>query len=165
MAEVERQETDNFDDSPAGLAKRWQFEIAAARKSVEDWHKAGEKVVKRFLDKRDDGDTSSRVNLFHSNTQTLLSMLYGKPPSCVVSRRFADADDDVARVAGEVLERHLNTDMEDDGDGYALALQYALQDRLLPGLGVVRVRYDACQGGRGRQRARACCACHPEEAH
>lgn len=144
MASEAAQDVEVFDDSPRGLHNRWQRELKAAGDAVKEWHDAGEKVIRRFLDKRDsDTGKMSRVNLFHANTTTLLAMLYGRPPQASVSRRFADASDDVARVAGEMLERHLNTDMESDGDGYNSALQYALQDRLLPGFGLVRVHYEA----------------------
>ena len=70
-------------------------------------------------------------------------MLYGRTPQVQVGRRFSDANDDIARVAAEMLERLLNTDIERDSDSYALALQYALNDRLLSGMGNVRIRYVA----------------------
>lgn len=133
-----------YDDSPAGLAQRWQVELAAARKEVERWHEVGEKIVSRYQDERGSEDEESRArwNLFTANVQTQQSLLYGKTPKVSVSRRFADAADDAARVAGEILERLLNADVEKDGDTYAEALGYALQDRLLPGFGLVRIRYE-----------------------
>lgn len=133
-----------FDNTPTGWAQRWRFEMDAARKNVEKWHQQGDKIVKRFLDERqgrNDGDT--RINLFTSNVQTLRSLLYGKTPSVDVSRRFADAQDDVARVAAEMLERLLNTSIESDEDTFAEAVEHSLDDRLLVGMGNVRVRYEA----------------------
>lgn len=132
------------DESPTAWAQHWLPEIAAAKASVEAWHASGDKIIKRFKDIREGEQTGeSRMNLFTANVQTQMSLLYGKTPEVSVGRRFADADDDVARVAGELLERLLNADIERDGDSYAEALGYALQDRLLPGLGQVRVRYVA----------------------
>ena len=70
-------------------------------------------------------------------------MMFGQTPSVQVDRRFQDTEDDVARVSTLILERILNTDIESEGsEGFSEALQYALDDRLLPGLGVCRVRYD-----------------------
>jgi len=134
----------NFSDDARGWAQRWQVELQAAREGVEKWHTQGKKIVRRYLDERDNeylGET--RWNLFTSNVQTQMATLYGQTPTVSVQRRWADANDDVARVAAELLERLLNSDIEKDSDTFAQALQYALEDRLLPGLGVVRVRYGA----------------------
>jgi hypothetical protein len=56
-----------------------------------------------------------------------------------VSRVFGDAQDDVARVAGEMLSRLINPK---DGDDFTVALAYALEDRLLPGFGFATMRYE-----------------------
>ena len=137
---------DDFADTPSGWAKRWQVELAAAKKVVDSWHRQGDKIVKRFLDDRRDSSTGiseTRLNLFTGNVQTLRSILYGKVPSVDVDRRFADADDDEARVASEILQRVLNNDIEDPEDSYTRTLLYCLDDRLLVGMGTARVRYEA----------------------
>lgn len=133
----------DFEPTPQGWAKRWQVELKSARACVEKWHEQGAKINKRFRDERErkeDGDT--RWNLFTSTVETKMASLYGQTPKVSVTRRFADSEDDVARVAAIMLERILNSDIEKDSDTFADALEYALQDRLLPGLGSVRVRYD-----------------------
>jgi len=134
-----------FDDTPEGLAARWNAEMKAAQENQKVWIESGDRVVKRFLDNRSDlrFDGQTRVNLFTSNVQTLMALLYGKEPKVDVKRRFADPNDDIARVGGEVLQRLLNTDIERDSDTYATALENCLEDRLLPGLGQVRLRYEA----------------------
>ena len=83
-----------------------------------------------------------RINLFNSNINTTRSMLYGSTPSVDVTRRFADADDDPARVGSLIFHRMLNTSIEASGDDYKSALQYSLDDRLLAGLGIARIRYE-----------------------
>jgi hypothetical protein len=135
-----------FDDSPGDQYKRWNKELTDAKEWFRHFHKKGEKVVKEFLDDRKDtnesvGVISTKLNLFHANTVTLMSMLYGRIPKVEVSRRFADADDDVARVAGEILTRILNTDIEVAGEDIASVFRSGLQDRLIPGLGTARVQY------------------------
>ena len=134
-----------FESTPTGQAKRWWVEMKAATENQRKFSDRGDKVVKRFLDdrtdERKDGDT--RVNLFTANVQTLRALLYGKTPHVDVKRRFADPGDDPARIAGEILQRLLNTDIERDSDTYAEALERCLDDRLLPGLGVARCRYVA----------------------
>lgn len=142
-AEATDEETNEPEEkTPEGWQQHWQPEIAAAKGEVKAWHKAGEKVLKRFRDERPQGKAGeTRWNLFTTNLQTQRALLYGTVPKVSVDRRFADAKDSMARVAGEMLERLLNTDICRDTDGYEQALLSALDDRLAPGLGLARVRY------------------------
>lgn len=129
--------------TPFGQAERWALEFSAARERLKKWHTRGEKILDRYLDERASSEADdSRLNLFTANVETQHSMLYGQVPASTASRRFADSQDDVARVAGEMLERHINTDIEKDGSSFASALGYCLEDRLLPGLGFATVRYE-----------------------
>lgn len=134
----------DFPDTPEGQARRWQIEIDAAKKHFEKFHEMGERAVNRFLDIREDSTPrhSKRWNLYTANIETKQASLYGNTPKVSVTRRFSDADDDVARVGALMLERILNSDIEMDGDSYASALQSALEDRLIPGLAAgPRLRY------------------------
>lgn len=141
---MQEKEQLGFRDTPQDWARLWKVELDAACKRLEKWWEQGQKIDDRFRDERDmrcKGDT--RMNLFSSDVETKEAMIYGQIPKVSVSRRFADAQDDIARVAGEALERMLNSDIERDDDTYAEALTYAFQDRLLPGLSQARVRYVA----------------------
>ena len=126
-------------------AERWTKELSAGKKELENWHTQGAKILKRFRDERDESSNSTftRWPLFSANITTQRAIMLGQTPKVNVSRRFADANDDVARVAAEILERLLNTDIEKGSDGFTTALSYALDDRLLPGLAMARVRYVA----------------------
>lgn len=133
------------------LAGKWEKELSAAKKWFRKFQKRGEKVIKAFLDENANteeqgGWSVCRLNLFHANIITLMSMLYGRIPKVDVSRRFADAEDDVARVAGEILTRILNTDIEVAGEDIASVFRSCLQDRLLPGLGTARLQYKFIEG-------------------
>jgi hypothetical protein len=145
----------DFKNTPGGWYRRWSTEMVAANKRMKRWHKQGKKIQARYADRRgmqgsqgytdDDkgaGGNMFRINLFNSNINTVRSLLYGSTPKVDVSRRFADADDDPARVGSLILNRLLNTSMEVSGDDYKSTLQYALDDRLLPGFGIARVRYE-----------------------
>lgn len=128
------------------LAQKWEKEICKSKIWFRKFWKRGDKVNKSFLDEHRDDDDSigvsvSRLNLFHANITTLMSMLYGRIPKVEVTRRFADADDDVSRVAGVILTRILNTDIEAAGEDVASVFRSSLQDRLLPGLGTARLQY------------------------
>ena len=130
-------------------AQKWGREISAAKKMLKRFHEQGDRVVSRFLDDRrnevqyiSDDYNSYKLNFFHSNITTIRSMLFGRVPKVDVSRRHADSDDDQARVASEILNRMLNNSVEDPGEGIQPVLRNALDDRLIPGLGTARVRYE-----------------------
>lgn len=133
----------DYEQTPEGWQRLWTVEMAGAEEFQKDWVKRSDAVIDRYTDTRKgQGSDDTRVNLFTANVQTQRAMLYGKTPSTEVKRRFADPGDDTARVAGEALQRMLNTDIERDSDTYAQALEMALDDRLLPGFGSCRVRYE-----------------------
>jgi hypothetical protein len=131
-------------------AEYWKIEIDAATQRQKGFWKSGGVIVKRFLDERKSdnedemqrGDNSFRLNLFHSNIITQISMLFGRVPKTDVTRRWADPNDDIARVASEILKRQINLSIEAPGSTDTDLLRSCLQDRLLPGLGVARVLYE-----------------------
>lgn len=126
--------------------KYWCNELNAAEKRLKNWQTLADKIVDRF--KAESANINStdaetmRLNLLFSNVTTLESMLYGSVPKVDVSRRYADAEDDVSRVAAEIIERMLNEEIQcDNGKEIDSVLRSALQDRLLAGLGAAKVRY------------------------
>jgi hypothetical protein len=124
---------------------KWMEEFAAARSKFKPFHTQGDRVVKKYLseDSQDTLGVETRtLNLFHSNVVTVKSMMYGNMPKIEVDRRFNDANDDVARVAGEILSRILNVDIQDDDGTFSEALRACLEDRLITGLGIARQKYD-----------------------
>lgn len=132
----------------------WKTEFEAARTHrFKKFQRDGQRVFDRFLGdavtpngmaQAEDGlgAIGTKLNIFNSNIIVLTSMLYGRMPKVEVSRRFADSDDDVSRVAGLILTRMLNNDIEVAGEDMMSTFRNALQDRLLPGLGTARVRYE-----------------------
>lgn len=132
----------SYEETPFGQQARWTVEFAAARKALEGWQKKGDEIDKEFRNETDyAGDFDTRLPLFASDIQTIIAMLYGQVPKATVTRRFGDSSDDLARVAGEILERILNTDISRDSDTYAVALRCVLMDFFLPGFGQARCRY------------------------
>jgi hypothetical protein len=124
----------------ASSAASWHQEIKAAKKQLENFHKQGDEVYDRFLDKRSSGDEEvTKYNLFSVNTEILQSTLYAKFPEPMVTRIWEDQDDDVSRVAANILERNLKVRERDDFDS---SMKLAIVDRLVPGIGQVWFRYD-----------------------
>lgn len=122
----------------------WVKELELADKFFDDYHDDALRAVSAFLDDQQPGGPARqkyKLNLFNSNVTTMTSIMYAKLPKVEADRRFADPDDDVARVAGEMITRILQNDMNDPEDKFAGVLKQALQDRLVAGLGAGRVRY------------------------
>ena len=139
-------EADQYPDTPQGWAQRMKMEYDAAMKVIEPWHKQAERILRRYRDERttdSEKRNASKRNYFTSNVQTMMALLYGKTPQVDVDRRFADFADDTARVAGEMLQRLLNTDITRDNDAYAISLEQCLFDLSVPGLGNARLCYVA----------------------
>lgn len=133
----------DFKDTPNGLAARWQTEINSSQQELLKFHEDANTTTNRFLDKRDVyGENDSKVNLFWSTTQVLLSMLYARPPKADVARSFQDYDDDVARVAGTMLERLLNRAFNDSTSNWDSAVRQGIEDWLVVGFGQIWLRYE-----------------------
>lgn len=148
MEQVEKIESvDDFASTPAGMAQRWGTEITASQQEVERFHTEAERILARYLDKRDNwGKEESRVNLFWSTMKVLLSMLYARPPKADVSRSFQDSDDDQARVAGTMLQRILNRGFEDNVSQWDTAVRQGIEDWLVVGMGQMWLRYEVEMG-------------------
>ena len=125
-------------------SEKWLTEIIAGEKNASKWHEQGRRIVKRYLDRRDSvEETKNKLNLFTANVQILIATLYAKFPKPVVTREFEDEVDDVARVAGTIMERLLKVRPRDDFDS---AVRHVVQDRLVPGCGTVWFRYEPTFG-------------------
>ena len=134
---------EDFKDTPKGKQELWDAELEASFDASKKWHKTGMDAVNRFLDKRGAAEEHFfRLNMYHSNIVTIRSMLFGKLPEVDISRSNDDAQDDVARVASLMLRRMLQNDIGTPNDEYSDSLRMNLDDRLMPGLGVSRVRYE-----------------------
>ena len=131
-------------DESRRLAKYWTDQITAVLDNTEIKRhlKRGEQIVKRYRDERtrtSNEDGSRRYGSLWSNVEILKPALYGKEPLPIAERRFGDKDP-VARGAASILERTLRNEIEICG--YNEALSQAVTDYLLPGQGVVWVRYE-----------------------
>jgi len=143
--------------TPTGWARHWDTQMAATQKRLRRFVRQGNIVNTRYLSDalgsqgndmtlEDRGGLGGiklmRTNFFHTNIQTLQAQLYGAVPKVDVKREFNDPDDDVARVAAVLYKRILQSEIEASDEAFPTAVRSALQDRLLPGIGVCRVRYE-----------------------
>jgi hypothetical protein len=132
----------DYEQNPQEQHARWVREFSAARKQIEPWQKKGDEIDQEFRNEVSDSGAEHRLPLFTSDVQTMVSMLFGQIPRATASRRFGDADDDLGRVAGVILERFINSDVTKDGDTYVDSLRNGLMDFFLPGFCLQLNRYD-----------------------
>lgn len=129
------------DKDTAALASKWQTQLKLSEEQDKDFIKRGRKVVKRYRDEREGTtDTGKKYNILWSNVRTMLPAVYAKKPKAEASRRYKDADP-VGRAAAEILERSLQYEIDQYPD-FDSGIRNAVMDRLLPGRGVVWVRFE-----------------------
>lgn len=131
-------------DKGAAIAKEWTDQIAEIKShpQYKRWVQRGEAIEKRYRDERtraDDDKQMRRYNALWSNVEILKPALYGRMPLPIAERRFKDKDP-VGRGAAQMLERALRNEIE--VCGFDESIQQAVSDYLLPGRGVVWVRYE-----------------------
>jgi len=121
---------------------RWKDEIANAEQEVKKWHEQGRKIIMRYKDDRKGAiDTlDSKFNLFTTNVGIMQAALYSKIPKVAVTRRFFDANDDVARVAANIMQRAITQDLDETHCDFSQVMEDAIEDRLVPGMGTAWLR-------------------------
>ena len=128
-----------IDLSGPDLVRRWVLEIERYERKAQQFDKRGKLILQRYTaEKKDENAKMTTFNVLWSNIQTLKPALYSKDPTPEVDRRFKDADP-IGRTASEVLERvcvNLLTTQK-----FGDCVRQSILDRLLPGRGVMWVRY------------------------
>lgn len=141
-------ESDKKKEKQTKSATLWRVELEGAEKELRKFWTRGRRVIKRYMDDMDEGGGLSNVvqadkyNVFWSNIGVLRSALYANPPKPLVKREFDDYQDDVARVGGIMMERLLGQSFKDPESDMNTAFINTVEDRLIPGLGQVWMRYE-----------------------
>jgi hypothetical protein len=127
----------------------WVKELAAAKRWMRDFHALGNRIEDRYLGLKNSGSMgsaddggSANFNVFWSNIQVILSAIFARPPKPEINRAHLDPADDVARVAATILRRIFEAQFTLPDTSPLLSLKDAVQDRFVPGLGMVWVRYN-----------------------
>lgn len=123
--------------------KRWKDEIDYAEKELSKYHIRAETVIRRFIDERDAVNSGKKwFNIFYANTNILESAIYAQLPKPMVTRKFIDYQDDVARVAAIIMQRNVAPDVDDPRDTFDAVMRHAVQDRLVAGLSMAWLRLE-----------------------
>jgi hypothetical protein len=138
---------ERFDDVPSDPVARWGAEVTAAKRWKKRFDDAGEKIVARYAEEKATADGPARggktSNIFWSNVQVMLAASWARVPKADVSTRFKDYNADVPRAAASMIERILNSDFQRSQDSSLAVFRQCIEDRFIPGMGQVWVRYEA----------------------
>ena len=128
----------------------WLKELERASKEERNWRRRASQVVDRYVDERrsitdrrstrssSDITQTTKFNILWSTTETIRPALISAVPSPEVRQRYKK-DDPIARSGAKILERAIEFSLDTyDFIKYGKSL---VQDVLLPGRGVTRVRY------------------------
>jgi len=126
--------------------KKWDKEIQKANRYFQKAREHGKAVYVRYQDDRSDNMLGisglRRVNIFYSNVNTIKQSLFNSLPKPDVSRvHKGDYEDDVARVAALILQRGLTYEVN-CAKVFKDAIECAILDKLVPGIGQVWVRFE-----------------------
>ena len=130
-----------MEETSTGVQK-WLHVISQYDNEFKKWEARATKIVKRYRDDNRNSNTNetAKFNILWSNVQTLIPAVYAKLPKAVAQRRFGD-NDPVGRVAGSLIERALDFEIEHYPD-FRSTMKHAVEDRFLGGRGVAWVRYE-----------------------
>ena len=122
--------------------QKWLHVISQYDNEFKKWEARSAKIVKRYRDDNRSQHTNetAKFNILWSNVQTLIPAVYAKLPKAVAQRRFGD-NDQVGRVASQLIERSLDFEIEHYPD-FRATMRHAVEDRFLGGRGVAWVRYE-----------------------
>jgi hypothetical protein len=128
----------------SSLRRTWDKRIAQALTSYKDLHLSGDKVVNQYRIENRSSVQQEKFNILYSNTETIKPSLYSQTPKTEVEQRVRDQDKPVAVASSLLLEACVDyTIKEQDFDQI---IEGAIEDYLLPGLGVVWLRYEPTFG-------------------
>lgn len=121
------------------LVEHWRKELSREKRTHQKWRDLAEKVEKAYYDPEAGRGTQARLNMFWANTQIQCGALLSSPPSPEVRRRHQSAGP-VEKNAALMVEEALAYVV--DTEPFKGPLDLALEDALVPGMGVVRINYD-----------------------
>lgn len=124
------------------LINKYQKKIDNEKRVHGPYKKRAQKIYNRWSEEKtrmlDEERAGSRFNILYSNTEVVHSAIYSGDSKPDVRRRFKDSDKD-ARELAELMERAL--EYSNDEDNLSKKLDSCIDDYLVSGLGIPRIRY------------------------
>jgi hypothetical protein len=121
----------------------WREQINKQQKAYGDFYSGGERIIDRYRIEKANAQQASlqdRYNILYSSTETMRPSLYAQTPKCEVRKRHKDRPNPLVQQACDLIENVMAYAIEEvDFDE---VINNALEDYMLPGLGVAWVRYE-----------------------
>lgn len=143
---------DEYTDQPMGadelqeLGAKWIERIRNDERRNEEWIKQAEASEKAYLSR--ESGTEGKIydfNILHSNIETMVPAVYNSAPVPDIRERFRTGGDTpenaVSRVVAQIIERAITVQIDDGA--MDTELEDLVQDALLAGRGVIRIRFEA----------------------
>jgi hypothetical protein len=131
--------TKDIGTDQSSIVRRWLRELELSDEHEKKWRERANKVIKRYRDERERAENDTeKYNILYANTEVLKGVMYQRPPTPDVRRRFKDKDP-IARQAAEILNRALSYSI--DAYDFDDIMRSAVEDYLLPGRANARVKY------------------------
>ena len=128
---------------PLPSSQFWTLQLQMAKQDHRDFFEYGKKIEQRYKNAKDAAYKHSkgkRLQILYSNSETLKAALYARTAKPDVRQRFTQQKNELARVAGDMMERVLSYCA--DTTQHDRAFRQGVHDLVLPGRGVVWVEYD-----------------------
>lgn len=123
------------------LASFWLAQCQGYETDRGEFVKRGNNVIRRFRDDRNKAsEDARRMNMLWAHIKIMMPAVYSKKPVPIVDRKFLDHDV-VGRLSSQIAERALRNEI--NINNYHPAVKAAVLDHLLPGQGVVWIRYES----------------------
>lgn len=129
------------------IGKEWIDKIRASEKRERKWFDDARAAEVAFLNdnESDQGGKVYEFNIFHSNVETIAPAIYNSTPIPDIRERFRTGPETesaaIGRIVAQVIERAIMVQIDDGALDSEVEMQ--VQDALVAGRGVVRIRFDA----------------------
>ena len=130
-------------ESQTGERAYWSGEIEKAKKRFNNFWDAGDNTIDAYRMQKSDGNevvSKDRYNILYSSTETIRPNLYAQRPTVRIKMRNRDAQNPQAKAMAKLLEGCIEYVIEEEDIDQVM--ESAVEDYLLPGLGIAWVRYE-----------------------
>lgn len=125
------------------LVELWESRFAKGKKAHDAWRKEAKRIQAIYDQESNETSQKQSFNMLWSNTQIQHGALYSNTAKPDIRKRYTDSDQ-LAKEVGTVLERAIQYCQ--DVTEFDPAIDNAVDDALVAGLGITRVRIEAETG-------------------
>lgn len=125
---------------PTANRRSWATKIAKAQRDFQSFQKSGCEVVDQYRIESKSSTQQDKYNILYSITETIKPSMYSQTPKAEVRRRQVERSNPVVLAGTLLMEAALQYTIEDQD--FDEIMNSAVEDFLLPGLGIVWCRYE-----------------------